>query len=276
VMINNNEISIIRKHAFAKSRHIKFLNLERNPVKTIQSMAFSELFNVDYLYLPDEIETIEPDAFKGLLNLHVMQLPHLDTPALLPHTFRGLEQLKSLTIMDAKIGVIKANAFAGIETVEFVQILRSDIRRIRRKSFAGIRNVKHLELRGNTIRRWDASTFGIGDVQEMSAGETGVESIEINDNLLNCSCDNTWWIRRDGFGLSSVVLAGNRCFAPTSLQTVRLDEIDVGHFLNCTENAGDYVDEEYSAQLTAYSAGGARCFLQALFVVLPLILASYL
>ena len=89
------------------------LLLNNNPIKDVNSTAFSGLKHVKVLFLPVGVRNLHSDAFNGLEHVGKLKLAYLDLSEMAPYTFRGLSKLDDLTIENSDLATIRTNAFSG-------------------------------------------------------------------------------------------------------------------------------------------------------------------
>ena len=119
--LGHNQLSVIEGSAFAATEMIQMLILNNNPIKTVESQAFTGLKLVKFIFLPAGVRHLRDDAFSGLEMVDKLKLAYLDLSELAPFTFRGIKRLRSLTIENSDLATIRSNAFAGMYSVHCVQ-----------------------------------------------------------------------------------------------------------------------------------------------------------
>ena len=125
------------------------LLLNNNPIKIVNSSAFSGLKHVEFLFLPAGVQNLAADAFNGLESVGLLKLAYLDLTELSPFTFRGMKHIRKLSIENSDLATIRANAFMGIASLRELRIANNKIDRI--EDFAIAAGVGSLVLKGNHI-----------------------------------------------------------------------------------------------------------------------------
>ncbi|XP_076831867.1 tsukushi isoform X2 [Brachyhypopomus gauderio] len=102
---------------------LQYLNLDGNPIRSIEEGAFDEMKDLIYLSLSSlpELTSIQPGSFRGLRNLQILDLSHNTRLAgLSPDVFDGLTSLQELNLSNSIAGPFPVAAFDHMPTLKSV------------------------------------------------------------------------------------------------------------------------------------------------------------
>uniref|UniRef100_A0A5S6QM45 LRRNT domain-containing protein n=1 Tax=Trichuris muris TaxID=70415 RepID=A0A5S6QM45_TRIMR len=230
LIIRTSALHRIAAFTFFGSASIRVLDLRSDSIRRIEAEAFNGLYDVQFLHLPINLETIEPNAFHNLSRVHFIDIRQWrandsDWDGVAKYTFRGMKHVSSIRMDQCNLGTIHSGAFDQLETVETVQIRNCRIASIR-NAFSGMRNVGKLELLSNQIGH--VARFAFENIPSED-----VYSLKIVDNEIDCSCRNGWLIYNYG-SLENDTLKRNYCSAPEHLARKLLRNIGRDYVANCT------------------------------------------
>ncbi|CDW53461.1 LRR 5 domain containing protein [Trichuris trichiura] len=230
LIIRTNALHRIAAFTFFGSATIRVLDLRSDSIKRIDGDAFNGLYDVQFLHLPLNLETIEPNAFHNLSRVHFIDIRQWrandsEWGGVAKHTFRGMKHVSSIRMDQSNLGTIHSGAFDQLETVETVQIRNCRVASVR-NAFSGMRNVGKLELLNNQIGHIARFAF-----KNIPGDE--VYSLKIADNEIDCSCRNGWLVYNYN-SLDNDTLKRNYCSLPEQLAQKQLRNIGREYIANCT------------------------------------------
>ncbi|KFD55473.1 hypothetical protein M514_03525 [Trichuris suis] len=230
LIIRTNALHRIAAFTFFGSATIRVLDLRSDSIRRIDADAFNGLYDVQFLHLPLNLETIEPNAFHNLSRVHFIDIRQWrandsEWAGVAKHTFRGMKHVSSIRMDQCNLGTIHSGAFDQLETVETVQIRNCRVTSIR-NAFSGMRNVGKLELLNNQIGHIARFAF-----KNIPGDE--VYSLKIIDNEIDCSCRNGWLVYNYN-SLDNDTLKRNYCSLPEQLAQKQLRNIGPEYIANCT------------------------------------------
>jgi Leucine-rich repeat (LRR) protein len=99
IEITNCKLEIIEDDAFSSIKKLTSFNSMGNCLKTLEKRSFSQLNNLEELYLRNNrIESIEWDMFSNMKKLRVLDLVSNNFPKLDPQTLNRLRNLEKLEL----------------------------------------------------------------------------------------------------------------------------------------------------------------------------------
>ncbi len=214
IYLGYNRIHKIDGYAFAGTEDIQMLLLNNNPIKVVNSTAFSGLKKVEFLFLPAGVRTLQADAFSGLEQVGVLKLAYLDLTEMSAHTFRGLSRIRVLSIENSDLATIRRGAFHGMERIGELKIANNKIDRIENLSIS--EEVRKLTLKGNHILEIP-SPDALGDIR--------VRQIKVELNHFPCNC-RVLFLVESRVGNDTDFLRDNKCISPFSLNGRPMVDMD--------------------------------------------------
>jgi hypothetical protein len=124
--------------------NLHVLDLSKNTIKTLYKNTFSALRFLKELYMHgnSKLTRIEPDAFKGLLQISFLNLSGSKLKIISSRSFTGLN-LDTLDLSSNDLEAIENKAFSELSVVK-LNFMNNEIEAFNIDVFTGIRNVRIL------------------------------------------------------------------------------------------------------------------------------------
>ncbi|KAM8971966.1 leucine-rich repeats and immunoglobulin-like domains protein 3 [Pelodytes ibericus] len=151
--LSNNLITELKTASFP-TLQLKYLYINRNPIKSMQSGTFDNLSaTLQVLKLnKNRITHIPPKMFK-LSNLQHLELNRNRLRVIDGLAFQGLSSLKTLGIQRNAITRLMDGAFWGLNKMEILQLDHNNLTEISRGWLYGLLMLQHLHLSQNAISK---------------------------------------------------------------------------------------------------------------------------
>ena len=157
---------------------LKYLYLSKNPVATIQNMAFSELTNIKYLQLATtNLSDTRPDMWKGIPSLKSLFLYNNHNINTLPKgTFKYLPNLKHMSLSETGIKIIGVDMWEGLNNLEDISFTGNDIENFPDGAFSVLDKLSSLYLHRNDLKVIRS---------DMWKGLDGLTNLDLSANDIN-------------------------------------------------------------------------------------------
>ena len=147
-------------YMFVGLKNLRFLSLIENPIQELSSETFSDLNNLEILYMTfsNLNNSISKETFRHVPNLKILrlafnQLTHLD-----PDCFACLPNLVELDLGHNQL-VIDTKTFSHLNRLEKLDLSNNNIIRLEDGVFSHLISLKELSLRGNPFVDMTANWF---------------------------------------------------------------------------------------------------------------------
>ena len=129
LIINSNKnLWTIEDEAFSSLKHLNYLEMWSNSIKSLYKMNFSHLTNLETLKLCDnQIERIEDNTFAKLNNLRMLDLKCNKLSSVNPQSFFGLSKLNNLILCNNKLTKFDLAILKNIPQIESIDLRRNPI-----------------------------------------------------------------------------------------------------------------------------------------------------
>lgn len=153
-------IPIFSTETFPYDNSLISFNASNSRIQIITEKAFSNLGNVQYIYLDENgLQNISVDAFNGLHLVYELHLEKNSLKDLAVGCLRGLEA-NTVTLNENLIEELKDNVFEGVLNILILDLSFNKIRLLHSKSFQYLDGLEHLILNDNKICHLPLGIFG--------------------------------------------------------------------------------------------------------------------
>lgn len=153
-------IPIFSAETFPHENSLVSFNVSYSKIQIVSINAFSNLGNVQYLYLQgNDVFNISEDAFNGLHLVYELHLEKNKLKTLNPGFLRDLEAV-SVTMNENLIEELKADVFEGVLNVLILDLSWNHINLLHVKSFHHLDGLESLVLNNNKICHLPLGVFG--------------------------------------------------------------------------------------------------------------------
>ena len=140
LILNDNQISRIRKYDFYDLVNLEVLHLHNNKIQKIDDGSFEDLCNLEKLFLlNNEITSITQSTFNGLGNLTTLWLSNLNSDkaviSIQDGSFEKLERLEYLILNGNKFIALTDRTFKGLSRLSLLSISFHLVKVISAKAF---------------------------------------------------------------------------------------------------------------------------------------------
>ncbi|XP_022826930.1 connectin-like [Spodoptera litura] len=216
IMLSDNQIKILKKHAFAHHRDLTVLGLDSNNIIEINRDVFIELPSLETLYLTNnKITTIHDKAFVHLINLKELEIDRNGLFSLNSETFSGLRNLQKLDLSSNNLEVIGDNTFLPLVNLRTLNLEENKIQMLDEKAFNGLARLNILNLAHNKLTTIEnVKTFeGLESLTMLNLKSNllnelkpqvmspilknfygNTSSLDVEDNNFPCDCRLDWFI----------------------------------------------------------------------------------
>ena len=208
------------------------LSIENNRLKSINNKAFANLINLkDLLIDYNQIDTIEDESFKDLINLETLSIENNQLKSINNKQFAKLTKLEVLFIDDNQIDTIEDESFKDLINLETLSVANNQLKKISNKTFAKLNNLKELYIGDNLIDTIEDYAFkDLNSLHELELQNNQISKIQFG--LFNINFPN----------LSFVNLSHNRLIEielwPLYLKNVEYVDLRYNRINNFTNNFG--------------------------------------
>ncbi|KAK6168706.1 hypothetical protein SNE40_019894 [Patella caerulea] len=133
------------------------LNISYNPLMVLKNflMEHSSVAILDHFEAVNcQLETIEPESFKQLSFLRIMNLSHNSLSSVNSHLFNNLNFLCRLDLSYNKLTDITNQTFYPLLALDRLHLDSNQISKIQDGAFHGLTRMSHLSLRNNTLAKF--------------------------------------------------------------------------------------------------------------------------
>ncbi|XP_078574604.1 uncharacterized protein LOC144860925 [Branchiostoma floridae x Branchiostoma japonicum] len=194
-----NQIRTLHQSDFSRYRSLETLDLESNPIFTINSQVFCHLLNLTELELSgNSLTTLRSDMFTGLGNLQTLGLDNNPINDIQTGTFNTTPQLTRLTMWWHRLTILRAGMFTGLGNLQHLSLAGNYIRDIQAGTFNSTRQLTFLTLRFNKLTRLS---------HDMFEGLENLRILYLHDNEINDIQTGTFYATPR---VTSLVLSRNK------------------------------------------------------------------
>ena len=155
---------------------LAFLDLRESDFKVLRLGVLGGAPNLAHLHLNDELETLEPGAFRGLANIDELRLEsfrwdEVRLAELRAGAFEGLSNLRALHLRTPAVGKVEAGAFRGLDSLQGLQLYGFErVSELPSGLFDGLGALEGLRLSGfGRVSELPSGLFdGLGALKGMS------------------------------------------------------------------------------------------------------------
>ncbi|KAH9636861.1 hypothetical protein HF086_010642 [Spodoptera exigua] len=216
ITLSDNQIKILKKHAFAHHRDLTVLGLDSNNIIEINRDVFIELPSLERLYLTNnKITTIHDKAFVHLINLRELEIDRNGLFSLNSETFSGLRNLQKLDLSSNNLEVIGDNTFLPLVNLRTLNLEENKIQMLDEKAFNGLGQLSVLNLAHNKLTTIEnVKTFeGLDSLTMLNLKSNqlnelkpqvmspilknfygNTSSLDVEENNFPCDCRLDWFI----------------------------------------------------------------------------------
>lgn len=232
--LRGNHFHYIPSNSFPGVAQVVSLHLQRCKIVDVESGAFSGMKGLIYLYLSEnDLTTLNPDAFKGLVNARPCKLKEIAFEEYnfscfsTPHTLlwpcsTGLPQLTYLHLEKNRFTTFPRDAFKLVPSLLALHLENNSLTRLESDSLVGAEGLRALYLTGNDLTYVSPRALDrAGDLDTLHLG--GNKLKEVPTEALN-QVQNLRELRLSG---NTIRWVGPNAFRPVerSLKELHLDNI---------------------------------------------------
>ena len=131
LFLSYNKITELKPDQFNSLQNLKFLDLSRNQLHSMETNAFAGLLNLETLNIRNnKITDLKDNQFVSLPRLKVLYLSNNKIQNMEPTVFKGLLNLKLLELNGNKITYLKLNQFMFLQKLRSVFLKNNEIRNV--------------------------------------------------------------------------------------------------------------------------------------------------
>lgn len=173
-------IPIFSAASFPYENSLVSFNMSDSRIQMVLTNAFSNLGNVQYIYLQgNEIFNVSEDAFNGLHLVYELHLEENKLKELTPGFLRGLEA-NSVTLNENLIEELKSDVFTGVLNILVLDLSFNKISLLHSNSFRGLDELEHLLLNNNKICYLPLGVFGhLNTLKHLNLANNKIRNLDI-------------------------------------------------------------------------------------------------
>lgn len=164
--------------------HVKILTVKDSRIDVIKNGSFKGLYGLTHIYFNESIiKSIESDALIELFNLEYLDAQNLfNTIEILNEgVFRDINNIRALDLSGTDLNSIDSKSFIGLYRVETLQLNRNDIDEIASGTFDDLHSLELLNLSSNRIRKLNPGCFsGLDSLKVLLLADNRLDTIETN------------------------------------------------------------------------------------------------
>lgn len=139
---------------------VDFLSFTQNQLKKIEPNAFKGLVNLENLQLDfNQVREIAVDAFKGLARLKYLSLGHNQLQNIQVGALNGLTVLQHLDLTYNQFQQMPTDAFSNVSTLTELSLDDNQLNTIQPGAFNGLIKLQRLGLSSNQLQEISADVF---------------------------------------------------------------------------------------------------------------------
>jgi len=260
LMLQNNAIEEIPASSFVSLRSLHTLNLDGNFIHTIAGTAFSDKFgnSIAVLSLKNNRLSIVPS--EGLLQLHSVQCIDLSANPITvvdPDAFKGLENLHEVSLQSMpELEVVRSYSFSELESLEVIHLhTNAKLRSIEKDAFLGTRNLKYVDLHSNVLVTLDFELFSWSNVKHL----------DLRFNRWNCDCHLDFLPAVLQSQTNKTLLDNVLCNVPQNLENEEVAQLSP-RYLECDVEVKKLNERHFEDRVIIGIIAGVSCLLLVVMI----------
>lgn len=220
IHLQNNSVSVLSPGLFSDLNQLLSLDLSRNQLTSawINSGTFSGLIRLVLLNLShNRISKLDPTLFHDLYTLQILNLEHNSIETIPPDTFTPMNNLHTLVLSYNKISKLDAYALNGLYVLSLLSLDSNHLSEIHTNAFRNCSGLLDLNLNGNKL---SSIPLALKDMRILKTVDLGENNITDLNNPGFSGMNNLYGLRLIG---NQVTTIGKSTFADLpSLQILNL------------------------------------------------------
>ncbi|GJQ85019.1 hypothetical protein Trydic_g3680 [Trypoxylus dichotomus] len=160
LILKNNRINYIEKHAFLNTKNVQELDLNGNKLKALFKDVLNDLSGMVTLDLSNnQLEQIEDGAFAYLVSLEELNLSNNKLKVWNPNWFANNNRMHKLNAVGNLLETLPEKSFRDMEKLSSLILRNNLLREIHPNAFDGLTTLKTLDLSVNKLTRLHEDTF---------------------------------------------------------------------------------------------------------------------
>ncbi|KAH0510351.1 Leucine-rich repeats and immunoglobulin-like domains protein 2 [Microtus ochrogaster] len=224
--LSSNIITEIKMSSFPQMS-LKYLELKRNRIKTVEGLTFQGLDSLRSLKMQrNGISILKDGAFFGLNNMEELELEHNNLTGVSKGWLYGLRMLQQLYMSQNAIERISPDAWEFCQRLSELDLSNNQLTLLDESAFVGLSLLERLNLGDNRVTHIADGVFRF---------LSNLQTLVLNTNSLLCDCHLKWllqWLVDNNFHHSvNVSCAHPEWLAGQSILNVDLRDFVCDDFL---------------------------------------------
>lgn len=181
IYLQNNSISVLSPGLFADLNQLLALDLSKNQLTSawINSGTFSGLIRLVLLNLShNRITKLDPTLFHDLYTLQILNLEHNSLETIPPDTFTPMNNLHTLVLSHNKMTYLDAYALNGLYVMSLISLDNNLLQGIHQDAFRNCTGLQDLNLSGNQIKTVPDALRDLRILRTVDLGENQITYLE--------------------------------------------------------------------------------------------------
>ncbi|XP_075227523.1 toll-like receptor 6 [Lycorma delicatula] len=181
IYLQNNSISVLSPGLFANLNQLLALDLSRNQLTSawINSGTFSGLIRLVLLNLSNNrISKLDPTLFHDLYTLQILNLEHNSLETIPPDTFTPMNNLHTLVLSYNKITYLDAYALNGLYVLSLLSLDNNELEGVHPDAFRNCTGLQDLNLNGNQLTSVPLALKDMRLLKTVDLGENSIASLD--------------------------------------------------------------------------------------------------
>ncbi|XP_059477739.1 toll-like receptor 6 [Neocloeon triangulifer] len=179
--LQNNSLGVLAPGLLAGLEHLQLLDLSRNRLSStwLDSDTFSGLIRLVLLDISyNRITTLNPDFFKDLYTLQILNLEHNLIETLPADTFSPLSNLHTLVLSFNKLANVDPFSFNGLYALSLLSLDNNLFQTLHIDSLRNCTSLQDLNLNGNLLTNVPPALHDMRLLRTVDLGENSIEQLE--------------------------------------------------------------------------------------------------
>ncbi|KAL1131634.1 hypothetical protein AAG570_011247 [Ranatra chinensis] len=181
IYLQNNSISVLSPGLFSDLNQLLALDLSRNRLTSawINSGTFSGLIRLVLLNLShNRITRLDPTLFHDLYTLQILNLEYNSIETIPPETFTPMNNLHSLVLSYNKISYLDAYALNGLYVLSLLSIDNNVLESVHPDAFRNCTGLQDLNLNGNKLTFVPVALRQMTLLRTLDLGENNITALD--------------------------------------------------------------------------------------------------
>ncbi|XP_072500484.1 leucine-rich repeats and immunoglobulin-like domains protein 2 isoform X2 [Notamacropus eugenii] len=234
--LSSNIISEIKASSFPRMQ-LKYLELKRNRIKTVESLTFQGLDSLKSLKMQrNGISRLMDGAFFGLVNMEELELEHNNLIEVNKGWLYGLRTLQQLYVSQNAIDRISPDAWEFCQQLSELDLSYNQLTRLDESAFVGLSLLEKLNLGDNRVTHIADGVF-----KDLS----NLQTLDLRNNEISWAIEDASEAFVGLTKLTKLILQGNHIKSVTKKAFIGLEALE---HLDLNNNAIMSIQENAFAQ----------------------------